>query len=235
VIRTVAGWLDTLMGKRYVVRLAGPEHARAARLAEGEAAPAQVRVRAAVLLAAHDGLSDQQIAARLATSVATAQRTRRRYVVGGFDTAVGWAGDPAGRPPTAVAESPPVECPTATLDLADELPGLVGVALVDYTTGGCLGRAGGGGLDLAAAAAGNARVLRAKLDAIGDLRLPDAIEDILITLSTQYHLIRVLPGDRPLFLYVVLDRAAGNLAMARHQLAAVERRLADDLSGSTLP
>ncbi len=107
------------------------------------------------------------------------------------------------------------------------IDGAVGVSLVDYESGMSLGTLGGGDwLDLDVASAGNTEVVRAKMRVMSELALDDAIEDILITLSKQYHLIRLI-GDTgrngpALFLYLVLDRGRANLAMARLQLKRIE-------------
>ncbi len=62
--------------------------------------------------------------------------------------------------------------------------------------------------------------------ALSTLKIEDSIEDILITLSRQYHIIRVLErGVGFLFLYVALDRERSNLALARHNLKRIEREL----------
>ncbi|MEU5694401.1 hypothetical protein [Actinosynnema sp. NPDC020468] len=111
---------------------------------------------------------------------------------------------------------------------AMSVEGAMGVALVDYDSGMTLGALGGNALlDLEAAGAGNTEVVRAKLRTIASLQLDDTIEDMLITLTRQYHIIRPLAelkGSR-LFLYLVLDRARSNLALARLHLRRVEQAL----------
>jgi hypothetical protein len=105
--------------------------------------------------------------------------------------------------------------------------GALGVALVDWESGMTLGTLGGGKyLDLDVAAAGNTEVIRAKMRTMDSLRLDDKIEDILITLGKQYHLIRLITkNNQSLFLYFVLDRAKANLALARLNLKKVESEL----------
>ena len=107
--------------------------------------------------------------------------------------------------------------------------GALGVALVDWESGMTLGALGGGKyLDLEVAAAGNTEVIRAKMRTMEALRLNDSIEDILITLAKQYHVIRLLKsadGGQNMFLYFVLDRAKSNLALARHNLKRNENEL----------
>ncbi|MDI9884133.1 hypothetical protein QMZ92_06915 [Streptomyces sp. HNM0645] len=117
---------------------------------------------------------------------------------------------------------------TSLKESMTSIEGALGVALVDYTSGMALGTLGGGkDLDLAVAAAGNTDVIRAKARTMEHLGLTDDIDDILITLGTQYHLIRLLKGrgGNGLFLYLVLDKGNANLAMARHQLRRIEADL----------
>lgn len=107
------------------------------------------------------------------------------------------------------------------------IDGAIGVALVDYESGMSLGTLGGGReLDLEVAAAGNTEVVRAKTRTLEALGVRDSIEDILISLTQQYHLIRPLArGGSRLFLYLALSRERGNLALARHSLRRIESEL----------
>ncbi|MFJ2114026.1 MULTISPECIES: hypothetical protein [unclassified Streptomyces] len=114
-----------------------------------------------------------------------------------------------------------------SLKEAMAIEGAIGVALVDYESGMSLGTLGGGqSLDLEVAAAGNTEVVRAKVRTLHTLDIDDAVEDILITLGKQYHLIRPLGSTRgTLFLYLALDRGRANLALARHSLKRIEHAL----------
>jgi hypothetical protein len=109
------------------------------------------------------------------------------------------------------------------------IAGAVGVALVDYESGMSLGTCGGGDwLNLELAAAGNTEVVRSELQVMATLALNDGIEDILITLGRQYHLVRLMDtvkSKSSLFLYLVLEREVANLALARHRLKRIESDL----------
>ncbi|MFI6866954.1 hypothetical protein [Nocardia sp. NPDC050406] len=108
------------------------------------------------------------------------------------------------------------------------IDGAIGAAVVDYSSGMALGMVGSSkALDLQVAAAGNTEVVRAKMRTIEQLQLKEEIEDILITLSGQYHIIRPMTGrkSKGLFLYLALDKGRANLALARHRLKGIEEDL----------
>jgi|GEM_PF-57072 len=119
----------------------------------------------------------------------------------------------------------------ATMNIKDSLAklnqidGFIGAALVDGESGMLLGQEGGGTLNLEVAAAGNTEVIKAKRKTMTNLGFKDGIEDMLITLGKQYHLIRPLRTRTTLFFYVALERSRANLAMARLALADVEKDL----------
>lgn len=104
------------------------------------------------------------------------------------------------------------------------LDGAQCAAVVDYNSGMLLGNIGSG-VDLELAAAGNTEVVRAKMKTMKSLGLNDSIEDILITLSKQYHILRPAEKINGLFIYYVLDSGRANLALARRKIADVESKM----------
>lgn len=119
--------------------------------------------------------------------------------------------------------------PSNTQNALEKLRGIdgyVGACIVDSESAMSLAADGGGAqLNLEVAAAGNAEVVKAKRKAMRALGLKDEIEDILVSLGKQYHLIRPLRMRNSVFIYLALDRARANLAMARLTLSDVERSL----------
>jgi hypothetical protein len=103
------------------------------------------------------------------------------------------------------------------------LDGFIAAAIADTESGMALGTIGGSNdFDIEVAAAANTEVVKAKGRAMTALQLDDDIEDILISLDEQYHLIRPL-SDRPdIFIYLALSRSSSNLALARMRLKELE-------------
>ena len=106
-----------------------------------------------------------------------------------------------------------------------QIDGASAAAVVDSNSGMVLGKAGGGGLDLDVAGAGNTEVGRAKMKTMKSLGLKDNVEDILITLGKQYHIIRPMTERPGVFVYLVLDKAKASLALARIKTAEIESSL----------
>ncbi|MFD9484781.1 hypothetical protein [Streptomyces sp. NPDC059991] len=113
------------------------------------------------------------------------------------------------------------------LEKALAIGGATGVAVVDFRQRRVLGSLDrGSGLDMDKVAYGDSDVMRAKLYTLELLGYaPDSVEDILITLGTELHMIRPVLRLREggLFIYLVLDRErALPLDEIRHELRALE-------------
>lgn len=102
--------------------------------------------------------------------------------------------------------------------------GFKAASLVDANTGRSLASFGTG-IDIELASEGNTEVLNTKRRVVDLLELNDVIEDILISLGKEYHLIRPLEKQPNIFLYLVLDRKQSNLGLARHFLKTFEHSL----------
>lgn len=112
-----------------------------------------------------------------------------------------------------------------SLNTIMNIDGAIGAAIVDYQSGMTLGTIGGADLDMELAGAGNTEVIRAKKSVIDKLDMDEELQDVLITLETQYHLIRIFHENENIFTYLVLDKEKSNLALARMQLQEVDTDL----------
>ena len=106
-------------------------------------------------------------------------------------------------------------------DVLNDLPGLVAVAVVDVTSGVALSsHSNSPNINPETAAAYNTEVVKQKQKAMSALKLTgERIEDILITLSNQLHLLK-LNTDGNKFIYLVVNLRETNLAIAREVLRA---------------
>ncbi|NYE41214.1 hypothetical protein [Streptomyces fulvorobeus] len=118
------------------------------------------------------------------------------------------------------------------------LPGARGAAVVDWTSGLALGTTGESpNGDHEATAAETAEVARMAAEqpafalpppgGAGGPRPGPPVEDVIITTHTGYHVLRFVETafDSSVFLYLWLDRAEGNLALARLRLGEMAERL----------
>ncbi|MDF7680864.1 hypothetical protein PT300_09845 [Enterobacteriaceae bacterium ESL0689] len=111
------------------------------------------------------------------------------------------------------------------LDSLVNLDGALGAALVDARNGMMLYGVGSVGLDIEIAAASITDVLRANIKMLKLMASTDEVEDILITLGKQYHIVRPVKAIDGIFVYTILDRHNGNLALARRKVTDVEESI----------
>ena len=112
-----------------------------------------------------------------------------------------------------------------TIGTISEIDGFIGGAVIDSESGMIVASEGGGNFDLEVAGAAQSQVVKAELAAMAKLGLKDTIEDVLITLGKQYHLVRPLAKNPQVFLYLVLDKKQASLALARIALKKIEGTL----------
>ncbi|WP_405798684.1 hypothetical protein [Streptomyces sp. NBC_01506] len=112
------------------------------------------------------------------------------------------------------------------------LPGARGAAIVDWTSGLALGTAGESpDGDHGTTATETAELARAAAEypafASGAEQLGPEVEDLIVTTRTGYHILRFVETafDSSVFLHLWLDRATGNLALARLRLRQLAERL----------
>ncbi|WP_245721658.1 hypothetical protein [Nocardia crassostreae] len=116
------------------------------------------------------------------------------------------------------------------------MDGAIGAAVVDYNSGMPLGIAGGSKmLDIEIAAAGDTELVRATMRTIEQLGPNEEIEDVLISLGSQHHLLRPTRGRRSRGLFpshASIRRCFGSTA-ANSSPVSISRRLFASQRGHT--
>ena len=106
----------------------------------------------------------------------------------------------------------------AVQNIINDLPGLLAIAIVDISSGMTLASHSNSGINPETAAAYNTEVVKQKQKAMTALKLQgEIIDDILITLTNQLHLIKLV-DDGKKFIYLVVNSRDTNLAIAREVL-----------------
>ena len=100
-----------------------------------------------------------------------------------------------------------------------DVNGVVATAVVDLDSGMTLAaKSNRSDFDLAVASAYNSELVKQKMKIMKALNLKDGLEDMLLTLSSQFHLIKFLPGGSS-FLYLAAEKSGTNLAILRNSVA----------------
>jgi len=107
----------------------------------------------------------------------------------------------------------------AVQNIINDLPQLIAVAIVEVSSGMCLAsHSNSPTLNPETAAAYNTEVVKQKQKAMAALKLTgEKIDDILITLTNQLHLINLLEDGKK-FIYLAVSSRDSNLAIARDVL-----------------
>jgi hypothetical protein len=96
-----------------------------------------------------------------------------------------------------------------------DVNGVIATAAVDLESGMTLAaKSNRSDFDLGVASAYNSELVKQKMKIMRALNLKCDLEDMLLTLSDQIHLIKILPGNAS-FLYLAADRGSTNLAILR--------------------
>lgn len=107
--------------------------------------------------------------------------------------------------------------------IAADMSGFIAASLVDMESGLTLGaKTMRSDFDLSVASAYNSELVKQKMKIIRALNLKSTLEDMLLTLSDQLHMIKMISPN--IFLYVAADREGTNIAIMR---AAVAKQVAN--------
>jgi predicted regulator of Ras-like GTPase activity (Roadblock/LC7/MglB family) len=98
--------------------------------------------------------------------------------------------------------------------ISQDMNGFIAASLVDLDSGMTLAiKASRTEFDLTAASAYNSELVKQKLKIMRTLGLSGTIEDMLITLTDQIHLVKLVGPNT--FLYLAVDKKLSNIALVR--------------------
>ena len=101
--------------------------------------------------------------------------------------------------------------------IQSEVPGFIACSLVDIDSGMTLAvKSARPDFDLSAASAFNSEIVKQKQKTIRALGLKSQLEDMLLTLSDQLHLIKLV--GQTSFVYLAAERGTTNLAIMRNSV-----------------
>lgn len=102
--------------------------------------------------------------------------------------------------------------------IASDMSGFIAACLVDMESGLTLGaKSHRSDFDLSVASAYNSELVKQKIKIMRALNLKSNLEDMLLTLTDQIHMIKIVSPN--VFLYLAADRDSTNLAIMRTAVA----------------
>lgn len=114
------------------------------------------------------------------------------------------------------------------LDALVDLNGFVGAAIVDAQTGAVLNMRQNPvhhDFPVEESALSDAKSMGEKIKSIRAFGLENALENVQIVLTHQYHLIWPLPNINSIFIYCILERPQNDLAQARELMSSIAQQL----------
>ncbi len=103
--------------------------------------------------------------------------------------------------------------------LESDVNGVIATAAVDLESGMTLAsKTNRGDFDLTVASAYNSELVKQKMKIMKALNLRTTLEDMVLTLGDQIHVIKLFPSSRA-FWYIAADRSATNLAILRNAVS----------------
>ena len=103
--------------------------------------------------------------------------------------------------------------------IESDVNGVIATAAVDLESGMTLAaKSNRSDFDLTVASAYNSELVKQKMKIMRALNLKSSLEDMLLTLTDQIHVIRLFPNGAG-FVYLAADRSTTNVAILRSALS----------------